>query len=62
MENFDHTEITLESTTKMFQYEKISREIDSCNDPQTLRDMCKCFYKLHLKQQEVTKSLMGKYE
>jgi hypothetical protein len=62
MENFDHTEISLESTSKLFEFERISREINTCNDVETLKDMCRCFYKLHLKQQEVTKSLIGRYE
>jgi hypothetical protein len=47
------SEITLENTSKMFEYEKLSREIEECNDLGTLKDMLRCYIKLHMKQQEV---------
>ena len=43
---------------KNFEYEKISREIDTVEDVKLLRDMVKCYLKLYLKQQE-TISVIG---
>jgi len=54
----DPSEITLDNPSKMFEYEKISREIESCNDIEQLKNMCRCFLKLHLKHQEVTTMLL----
>jgi len=55
----DPSEITLDKTSKMFEYEKISREIENCNDIEQLKNMCRCFVKLHLKHQEVTAMLLS---
>jgi hypothetical protein len=54
----DPSDIVLEKPSKMFEYEKISREIDSVDDIDMLKTMCKCYVKLHMKQQEVTANLM----
>jgi len=54
----DPSEITLDNPSKMFEYEKISREIESCNDIEQLKNMCRCFLKLHLEHQEVTTMLL----
>jgi hypothetical protein len=56
--NMEPSDIVLESTAKLFEYEKISREIEKCDNIEELKRMCKCYLKLHLKYQEVTKSLM----
>jgi hypothetical protein len=48
----DSNEITLETTSRQFSYEKMSRELDKL-DIEELREMCKCYMKLYLKQQEV---------
>lgn len=53
----DPSTIVLESTAKMFEYEKLSREIENCGDLEELKNMCRCFVKLHLKHQEVSASL-----
>lgn len=45
-------EIALETTSRQFSYEKMSRELDKL-DTEELREMCKCYMKLYLKQQEV---------
>ena len=45
-------EITLDTTSRQFTYEKMSRDLDKLN-MEELRDMCKCYMKLYLKQQEV---------
>jgi hypothetical protein len=39
--------------TKLFEYEKLSRDIDSIDDIETLRNLAKSYIKLYLKQQEV---------
>ena len=54
----DPSDITLEKPSKMFEYEKISREIDACDDFETIKTMCKCYVKLHMKQQETIANLM----
>jgi hypothetical protein len=53
----DPSDITLEKPSKMFEYEKISREIDAINDIDLIKKMCKCYVKLHMKQQEVTANM-----
>lgn len=45
--------ISLESMSKLFEYEKLSRDIDSIDDLETLRNLAKCYIKLYFKQQEV---------
>ena len=42
-------DITLINTSQQFEYEKISREIDECNDVETLQQMCKFLVKLEMK-------------
>tara|TARA_Y100000004_G_scaffold183043_1_gene230412 strand:- start:75 stop:500 length:426 start_codon:yes stop_codon:yes gene_type:complete len=59
--NMDPSDIQLENPSKMFEYEKSSREIDACDDVATLKLMCKCYVKLHLKQQETLTNIL-KYE
>jgi hypothetical protein len=53
----DPSSITLESVTKLFEYEKISREIDSCQDLNSLKNITKSYVKLHLAQQELISTL-----
>jgi hypothetical protein len=45
--------IILNDVNKLFEYEKLSRDIDSINDIETLKNMSKSYIKLYLKQQEV---------
>jgi len=45
--------ITLEDVNKMFEYEKLSRDIDSIDDIEILRNYSKSYIKLYLRQQEV---------
>jgi len=49
----DPSDIQLDSTAKMFEYEKLSREIENCDNMDELRQMTRTFIKLYLKQQEV---------
>jgi hypothetical protein len=53
----DHNEISLDSVTKMFEFEKHARQIDECNDINELKSMLKSSMKLFLKQQEVVSKL-----
>lgn len=46
-------DIVLENVNKLFEYEKISRDIDSVCDVDLLRNFAKSYVKLYLKQQEV---------
>lgn len=46
------SEVELENTSKLFEYEKLSREIEECDDIDTLKNMLRCYIKLHMKQQE----------
>jgi hypothetical protein len=50
------SDIELESFSKSFEYEKLSRDIDSINDIETLRTLAKSYIKLYFKQQEVVAS------
>jgi hypothetical protein len=53
----DPDKISLESISKMFEYEKLSRDIDSIDDIETLKSLAKSHIKLYLKQQEVVSKL-----
>lgn len=49
--------ISLENISKLFEYEKLSRDIDSIDDLETLRTITKSYIKLYFKQQEVVSKL-----
>lgn len=49
----DPNKIVLEDINKMFEYEKLARDIDTINDLETLKQCSKAYIKLYLKQQEV---------
>ena len=51
--DMDPSEIQLESTAKMFEYERLSREIENCDNMEELKQMTRAFIKLYLKHQEV---------
>lgn len=53
----DPSKIVLSDMNKLFEYEKLSREIDDCDDLEKLRDLTKSYIKLYMKQQEVLKDL-----
>jgi len=44
--------ISLDKLCKIFEYEKLSREIDGCESIDTLRTIAKAYVKLYLKTQE----------
>jgi hypothetical protein len=50
-------DITLDNMTKLFEYEKISREIDSIDDVEKLKIVAKSYVKLFFKHQEVVANL-----
>jgi hypothetical protein len=51
-------DIELENLSKIFEYERISREIDSCNDVELLKNIAKCYTKLYFKQQETVANMV----
>lgn len=53
----DPSKISLSDVNKLFEYEKLSREIDDCEDLDKLRNLTKSYIKLYMKQQEVLKDL-----
>lgn len=56
--NMDPSEISLDTPSKSFAYEKLSRDIDKCQDVAELQKICKCYIKLYFKQQE-TMTIIG---
>ena len=57
----DPNDIKLDNLSKIFEYEKISREIDSCNDIELLRNIAKSNIKLFFQQEEAIASLSIKF-
>lgn len=55
--NIDPDKINLNSMSKLFEYEKISREIDLCESIEDLRNIAKSYIKLHFAQQEIFATL-----
>lgn len=53
----DPKDIELDDLNKIFEYERISRELDTCTNIDIIKNLCKCYVKLYFKQQE-TISLM----
>jgi hypothetical protein len=53
----DPNSITLESINKLFEYEEITRDIDSIDDIEIIKNFAKSYVKLYLKQQEVVSKL-----
>ena len=49
----DPNDIQLDTISKLFEYEKIARDIDSIEDLDTLKNVAKSYLKLYFKQQEV---------
>jgi hypothetical protein len=52
----DPSEIELSDINKLFEYEKHCRVIDSLNESE-LKNFCKLYCKLYLRQQEVISDL-----
>lgn len=45
--------IKLSNVNKLFEYERLSREVDLCQDVSELQNLAKSYIKLYMKQQEV---------
>jgi len=54
----DPENLELENVSKLFEYEKISRELDTCTNIDLMRNLCKCYVKLYMKQEEVVANLV----
>lgn len=54
----DPNDIKLDDVNKLFEYERLSREVDLCNDVSELKNLAKSYIKLYMKQQEVVRTLM----
>ena len=50
MRNMNPDEIELTNPSQSFEYERLSREIDECDDVEVLQQMCKFLVKLERKQ------------
>jgi hypothetical protein len=50
-------EIELKNLSKIFEYEKISRELDNCNNIEEMREKAKYCVKLYLSTLEVYSDL-----
>jgi hypothetical protein len=53
----DPSNIILENMNKMFEYEKIARDIDSIDDIEIIKNFAKSYAKLYLKLQEVVSKI-----
>jgi hypothetical protein len=53
----DPNNIIIEDINKLFEYEKLARDIDSIEDIDIVKDFAKSYIKLYLKQQEVVSKL-----
>ena len=53
----DPDDIFIRNVSSLFQYEKMAREIDQCDDIETLQQMCKFLIKMEMKTRE-TYSIM----
>ena len=58
MKDLDPSSVELNTPSKLFAYEQISRDIEKCTDVKVLQDALRCYVKLYFKQQE-TISLIG---
>tara|TARA_B100000287_G_scaffold122190_1_gene114028 strand:- start:66 stop:278 length:213 start_codon:yes stop_codon:yes gene_type:complete len=48
----DPDDIFIRNVSSQFQYEKMAREVDSCDDVATLQEMCKFLIKMEMKTRE----------
>ena len=45
-------DIFIRNVSSQFQYEKMAREVDACDDIETLQEMCKFLIKMEMKTRE----------
>jgi hypothetical protein len=55
--DLNENEIELTNINKLFEYEKISRDIDSIDDINLIKKFTKMYVRLYLKQQEILLNL-----
>ena len=48
----DPNDIFIRNVSSQFQYEKMAREVDACDDVETLQQMCKFLIKMEMKTRE----------
>ena len=48
----DPDDIFIRNVSSQFQYEKMAREVDECDDVATLQEMCKFLIKMEMKTRE----------
>ena len=53
----NHDDLKLSSMSKQFEFEKISREIESCSSIDQLRTISKCYAKLYFALEEMMQNL-----
>jgi hypothetical protein len=53
----DPDKLKLENISKLFEYEKMCRELDSCYDIDKMRDLCKCYIKLYFALEEMMQNI-----
>jgi hypothetical protein len=53
----NYTDIHLESMSRSFEFEKLSRDIGTIDNIEELKNLSRYFLKLYLKQQEVISTL-----
>lgn len=53
----DPDKVKLANLNKLFEYEKLARDIDSIDDIETLKNITKSYIKLYFSQQETISNL-----
>ena len=56
-DSLDPNSINIDSLAKSFEYERLSRELDECDNVDQLRETAKCFLKLYMKTTEALRGL-----
>ena len=56
-DSLDPNSISIDSLSKSFEYERLSRELDECDNVDQLRETAKCFLKLYMKTTEALRGL-----
>ena len=45
-------DVIIRNVSSQFEYEKMAREVDACDDLETLKEMCKFLIKMEMKTRE----------
>tara|TARA_B100000073_G_scaffold232731_1_gene194475 strand:- start:142 stop:351 length:210 start_codon:yes stop_codon:yes gene_type:complete len=54
----DPNTVELENPSTEFEYFKIAKELDECDEVEMLRAVCKAYIRLYMKQKEVYNKIM----